>query len=72
MCSVCGSSNQAEFPAELMLHFRGIENMSKPGLMIFPTVSVCVVCGAARFTIPETELALLTNSPLVECAGKQS
>lgn len=70
MCSACSSSNQAEFPTEMMLHFSGLKNLGKPHVLIFPRVSVCLECGVALFTVPETELALLTNSPSVECAGK--
>jgi len=65
MCSVCGSSNQAEFTAEIMLHFRGIKNLNKPGLMIFPTVSVCLNCGLSQFVAPKAELSLLEKATLV-------
>jgi len=63
-CLLCASSNQAEFPTEMMFHFSGIKNLDKPHVLIFPKILVCLECGAARFTVPETELTLLANASL--------
>ena len=30
-CRSCGSANQAEFPAEMIIHFDGVKNIDKPG-----------------------------------------
>jgi hypothetical protein len=62
MCPVCGSGNQSEFPSEMALHFSGLENLHKPHVMIFPKILLCLECGAARFTVPETELTSLANA----------
>jgi len=33
--------------------------LANPGVFVFPKVSVCLDCGSSRFSIAETELALL-------------
>ena len=58
-CTSCESHNQAEFTAEINLHFRGSRNIDNPGVFMFPNVSVCLDCGSSRFTIPEAELRKL-------------
>jgi len=59
MCTACASGNQSEFPAEIMIHFSGIENIDKPGVWVFPKFLVCLNCGFAQFTVQRAELALL-------------
>jgi len=59
MCSSCGSSNQAEFPTEMLVHFGGLKNLDKPGVWLFPELLVCLECGFAQTTIPTYELAQL-------------
>ena len=61
-CVSCGSGRQAEFPAEMNIHFSGLKNLDKPGVFLFPKVLICLGCGFSRFTTPETELALLASS----------
>lgn len=61
-CALCQSDNQAEFSVEMMIYFSGRAHIDDPGLLAFPKVSVCLDCGSARFTIPETDLALLAMS----------
>jgi len=61
-CRSCASGNQAEFSTEMMLHFSGVKNLDRAGVMIFPTLLVCMKCGATRFTVPESELRLLANT----------
>jgi hypothetical protein len=63
-CPSCQSRNQAEFTAEIIIHFSGLKNIDKPGVWVFPKVSVCLDCGSSRFATPKTELALLaTGTP---------
>jgi hypothetical protein len=59
MCPSCKSSNQAEFPSEMLVHFSGRENLDKPGVWLFPTVSICLDCGFLQSTVPAPELAQL-------------
>jgi hypothetical protein len=61
-CSSCLSSNQAEFPAEINIHFPGRENGTKPTVWVFPKILVCLDCGASRFTTPENELSRLKRT----------
>jgi hypothetical protein len=56
-CLSCGSTKQAELTAEMMIHFRGLAHLDKPGVLLFSNIRVCLGCGLSRFTIPETELA---------------
>jgi len=71
-CILCKSSNQAEFTAEMMIHFCGRTNIDNPGLLAFPKVLVCLDCGSSRFIIPETELALLAMcSPKCDAASEK-
>jgi hypothetical protein len=58
-CALCQSGNQAEFTAEMMIHFSGLKHLANPGVLVFPKVSVCLDCGFSRFTMPETELQAL-------------
>ena len=58
-CLLCASGNQAEFTAEINIHFR--KNIDNPGVLVFPKVLVCLDCGASRFSTPETELSQLAQ-----------
>ena len=60
-CLSCASNYQAEFTAEMIIHFSGIKNLDKPGVWVFPKLLVCLDCGFSPFTVPETELPLLAN-----------
>jgi len=55
-CPVCASSNQAEFSAEINIHFSGLKNLDRPSVLVFPKVVVCLDCGFAEFTVPEDKL----------------
>jgi|HubBroStandDraft_6_1064221.scaffolds.fasta_scaffold94433_2 hypothetical protein len=61
-CTACSSKRQAEFGAEINIHFRGLENIDHPGVLVFPKILVCLDCGFSRFTTPEPELALLATA----------
>jgi hypothetical protein len=58
-CPQCASDTQAEFTSEMMIHVSELRNIDLPSLLVFPKLLVCLECGSSRFTIPETELALL-------------
>jgi hypothetical protein len=58
-CPSCVSANQKEFPAEINIHMPGFKNAGKPTVMVFPKVLVCLDCGFAQFSAPETALATL-------------
>jgi hypothetical protein len=60
LCSLCKSSNQAEFPSELLIHFSARKHLNNPGILVFPTLSVCLDCGFLQTTVPAAELALLS------------
>ncbi len=58
-CLSCGSKKQAEFSAEMLIHFGGLKNLDRPAVWLFPEVLVCLDCGIAQATIPASELAQL-------------
>ena len=73
-CLLCGSGNQAELTAEMVVHFSGLKNLDKPGVWVFPKLSVCLDCGFSYFTVPERELAsiahtLETSSPTLDSSA---
>jgi hypothetical protein len=61
-CPLCGSKQQEDFPAEVTLHFRSLQNVHRPGVMVFPTILVCLECGLSQFTARPKELTLLTHA----------
>jgi hypothetical protein len=71
-CALCESSNQAEFTAEMMIHFPGLKHLADPGVLVFPKVLVCLDCGSSRFTTPETELRVLGKGIALSAAAQQS
>jgi hypothetical protein len=62
-CFSCTSRNEAEFAAEVNVHFPGCQEFGQPGIFVFPKVLVCLDCGFSRFTTPDKELALLQAVP---------
>jgi hypothetical protein len=58
-CLSCTSGNQTELSAEINIHFRGLKNLGKPSVMVFPKLLVFLDCGFAQFALPESELRLL-------------
>lgn len=68
-CAACQSENQKAFTSEIALHFAGIEGLNKPIVWMFPTISVCLDCGKARFIVPERELKVLRTGAPVEGAN---
>jgi hypothetical protein len=62
ICRSCRSTKQAELTAEMLIHFSGLKNIHKPGVLVFPKLTLCLDCGASRFTVPETELASVVNN----------
>jgi hypothetical protein len=60
-CLLCASGNHGEFASEIVIHFRGLKNLDKPTVWLFPKLLVCLDCGFSQFAIPQTELALLAG-----------
>jgi hypothetical protein len=60
-CKSCGSDIQDTFRTEIAIHL----SIDKPLVLIFPEIVVCLNCGKpdflAHFTVPESELRLLTE-----------
>lgn len=58
-CRLCSSMHEAEFTAEMMIHFSGRQHLENPGVLTCSEMLVCLDCGSTRFRIAETELNLL-------------
>jgi hypothetical protein len=59
-CTVCGSSNRVEFPAEVNIHLPdSLKNTDEVGVFVFPRLLVCCDCGSSSFLTPAPELARL-------------
>ena len=69
-CKTCGSNNQAELDAEMLIHFPGLKNLDKPAVFVFPKLLVCLDCGFSQFTVPETGLASVAAAHLAETKVK--
>jgi hypothetical protein len=55
-CKSCGSDDSADFSSEILIHFAGRKNVDKPGVLVFPNLTVCLHCGLAEFNVPEAEM----------------
>lgn len=71
-CASCGLGNQSEFSAEIMIHFRGPENIDNPGVLAFPRVLICLDCGFSVFTASTTELVELARGTRTREASTQN
>jgi hypothetical protein len=67
-CAFCQSVKQSRFPAEINIHFPGLEGLNKPTVWTFPCLLVCLDCGCTQFTIGESELQQL-NAPEHQSKG---
>jgi len=61
-CLLCGSGNQEELTAEMVIHFSGLKNLDKPGVWLFLKLLVCLDCGCSHFTVPERALASIAHT----------
>ena len=58
-CHVCSSANEADFNAEIMIHFSDRRHLDNPGVLAFVPMFICLRCGSATFKVAENELTLL-------------
>jgi len=61
-CQLCGSGNGTKLDAEMVIHFSGLKNLDKPGVLVFPKLLVCLDCGGSQFKIRERELAAVAEN----------
>ena len=57
----CAHNNEKQFPAEINIHFPGMEGLDKPSVWAFPRLLVCLDCGLTQFKIAETPLRQLSE-----------
>jgi hypothetical protein len=60
-CRSCGSDKQSKFTAEIAIHFPGMSGLEKPIVWVFPKLLVCLNCGNAELSVPESELGVLAK-----------
>ena len=65
-CNFCGTQNVKKFLAEIDVHFRGLKNVTRNPVLIYPEILLCLNCGKAEFTVPSDELALLAKCDAAE------
>jgi hypothetical protein len=61
-CRICALDDLREFGAEISIAFAEPQNLNKPPVLVFPRLVVCLHCGFTEFTIPGSELRLLSQS----------
>ena len=42
-CRLCSSTNEAEFAADMMIHFSGLKHLENPSVPTFSLMLVCLV-----------------------------
>jgi len=60
-CKSCRSDNRFAFNGEVAIHYPGLNGLDKPIVWVFPKLLVCLHCGFTEFSIPETELRMLSK-----------
>jgi hypothetical protein len=61
-CRSCGSENLTQLVAEVMIHFSGLRNLDKAGILAFPKIVICLDCGISQFVLHETGLGQLKGN----------
>jgi len=64
-CRSCGSEQQREFGAEMIIHFPGREGLDSPIVPVLTKVVICLACGSALFAIADSQLRLLEKGAAV-------
>jgi predicted nucleic-acid-binding Zn-ribbon protein len=60
-CEKCGSELQAQFDAEMNIHFPGSDGRDKAAILLYPRLLICLDCGFTEFTTPKKELPNLAK-----------
>jgi hypothetical protein len=68
-CKTCGSNNQAEFGAEISVHFPVLKNLDQPPVLVFPKLLICLDCGFVEFTLSESEVLLVATGAQASVFG---
>ena len=63
-CQSCHSANQTAYPAEVNIHFPGLDGLEKPSVFVFPRLLVCLDCGYTQFTLSNIQLLQLKDPDL--------
>lgn len=71
-CLSCASDHQAEFPAEMIIHYSGLENLDRCGVWVFTNILVCLDCGFSSFTALQGAAVLRADDSADPAAGSES
>jgi hypothetical protein len=63
-CKSCGSANRSAFPAEMSIHFSGVDKLHRPPVFVSEKLIVCLDCGFTELWVSETEREQLTSPML--------
>jgi len=58
-CQSCGSEKLNKLTGQLAVYFSGLKNLSRPVIWFFPELWICLDCGNAGLSVPESELQVL-------------
>ena len=59
-CKECGSNYMTDFETEACIHIPGRENLGVPAVCVFPSLEICLDCGAvSEFRIQTDHLTQL-------------
>ena len=61
-CRRCSSDKLSKFSAEMNVHFPGLEGLTKPSVLLYPEIVVCLACGFAEFSVTDAELSKLATA----------
>ena len=56
VCRSCPVGHVVELGAEVCLHFPGLKGSDVEPIFVFPTLRVCICCGAIQSGLSATEL----------------
>jgi hypothetical protein len=59
LCRHCNSDQTTHLAAEVNIHLAGLAGLSKPAVLVFPRLIICLQCGFVEFKLEEREMMLL-------------
>jgi len=68
-CVSCDSVNVRVYPAELNIHYPGLEGLDRPTVWAFPQLVVCLDCGYTHFTLSDDQVRELKSDSRSDAAA---
>ena len=61
-CVSCHSLDIRIYPAELNIHYPGVEGLNMPTVWAFPRLSICLDCGVTQFRLADDQVRELIGT----------